>query len=200
MNWLLLVAAFLIGGIPVGFLLVRWKTGRDVREAGSGNIGATNVHRAAGRAAGTATLVLDAIKGYMAVWLMWKLGGASLGWACAAAIAVMLGHVYTPFLGFKGGKGVATFSGAFLFLAPAAIAAVFVVFAVTVAITRMISLGSILGALTFPLAVWLIQRPDWPLLAASVACCALVLYRHLENAGRIHAGTERVFTWGGTRG
>ncbi|MDQ6676924.1 MAG: glycerol-3-phosphate 1-O-acyltransferase PlsY [Acidobacteriota bacterium] len=200
MNWLILIAAYLIGGIPFGYLLVRWKTGADVRTAGSGNIGATNVHRAAGPAAGIATLALDAVKGYFAVWLMWKLSGASMGWASASGVAVMLGHVYTPFLGFKGGKGVATFLGAFLFLAPAATAAVFVVFAAAAAMTRIVSVGSILGAITFPLAVWLIQRPDWPLMAASVACCALVLYRHLENAGRIHAGTERVFTWGGRRG
>ena len=193
MTLLSLVLAYLIGGIPVGFLLVRWKTGRDVRASGSGNIGATNVHRVAGRAAGLATLVLDAAKGYFAVWLTFRMSGGSMEWASAAAVCVMLGHVFTPFLRFHGGKGVATFLGAFSFLTPAAVGAVVVVFVVAVALLRMISLGSILGALTFPLAVWLIAQPGWPLLLAATLACALVLYRHRANAARIRAGTENRF-------
>ncbi len=199
MQWLLLPLAYLLGGIPFGFLLVKWKTGLDVRSQGSGNIGATNVHRAAGRLAGMATLFLDAAKGYLAVWLAFRLSGGSGAWAAAAAVCVMLGHIFTPFLGFKGGKGVATFLGAFLALAPAATAAVTVVFLVTLFFSRTISLGSILGGATFPLAVWLIGRPEWPLMTASILCCALVLWRHRENAQRIRNGTERVFAWGGIK-
>ncbi len=196
MNFAGLLLAYLIGGIPIGFLLVKLKTGQDVRATGSGNIGATNVHRAAGKFAGIATLVLDAAKGFLGVWAVYKISGGSVAWASAGAVAVMLGHIFTPFLQFKGGKGVATFLGAFLFLAPGAIAAVTLVFVAAVALLRMISLGSILGAVCFPLAVWLIVQPEWPLMIAAIVCSLLVLFRHAENAKRIHAGTERVFQWG----
>lgn len=199
MEWLSLLVAYLLGGVPIGFLLVRWKTGQDVRTHGSGNIGATNVHRAAGRVAGVATLVLDAAKGYLAVWLAYRMSGGSTAWASAAAVCVLLGHIFTPFLRFKGGKGVATFLGAFLFLAPGATLAVTLVFLVTLAALRMISLGAILGGITFPLAVWLISQPAWPLMSASLVCCALVLWRHRDNAKRIHEGTERTFAWTGKR-
>lgn len=199
MEWLSLLVAYLLGGVPIGFLLVRWKTGQDVRTHGSGNIGATNVHRAAGRVAGMATLVLDAAKGYLAVWLAYRMSGGSTAWASAAAVCVLLGHIFTPFLRFKGGKGVATFLGAFLFLAPGATLAVTLVFLVTLAALRMISLGAILGGITFPLAVWLISQPAWPLMSASLVCCALVLWRHRDNAKRIHEGTERTFAWTGKR-
>jgi len=198
-EWLSLLVAYLLGGVPIGFLLVRWKTGQDVRTHGSGNIGATNVHRAAGRVAGVATLVLDAAKGYLAVWLAYRMSGGSTAWASAAAVCVLLGHIFTPFLRFKGGKGVATFLGAFLFLAPGATLAVTLVFLVTLAALRMISLGAILGGITFPLAVWLISQPAWPLMSASLVCCALVLWRHRDNAKRIHEGTERTFAWTGKR-
>ncbi len=199
MEYLSLLIAYLLGGVPVGFLLVKWKTGQDVRAQGSGNIGATNVHRAAGHAAGIATLILDAAKGYLAVWLAYSMSGGSFAWASAAAVCVMLGHIFTPFLQFKGGKGVATFLGAFLFLAPGATAAVTLVFLAALLSMRMISLGSILGAVTFPLAVWLIAQPGWPLMTAAIICCALVLWRHSENIQRIHNGTERIFTWAGQR-
>lgn len=199
MEYLSLLIAYLLGGVPVGFLLVKWKTGQDVRAQGSGNIGATNVHRAAGRAAGIATLILDAAKGYLAVWLAYRMSGGSFAWASAAAVCVMLGHMFTPFLQFKGGKGVATFLGAFLFLAPGATVAVTLVFLAALLTMRMISLGSILGAVTFPLAVWLIAQPGWPLMTAAIVCCALVLWRHSENIQRIHNGTERIFTWAGQR-
>ena len=199
MDWLSLLIAYLLGGIPVGFLLVKLKTGQDVRTQGSGNIGATNVHRAAGQAAGIATLLLDAAKGWLAVWIAYRLSGGSVAWSSAAAVMVMLGHIFTPFLQFKGGKGVATFLGAFLFLAPGAVAAVILVFLVAVWFLRMISLGSILAAATFPLALWLIAQPSWPLMAASVLCCLLVLFRHQQNIRQIHNGTERMFTWGAKR-
>jgi glycerol-3-phosphate acyltransferase PlsY len=197
MNLLAIAAAYLLGGIPFGYLLVKWKTGSDIRAAGSGNIGATNVHRTVGTAAGILTLILDAAKGYLAIWLAAKVSGNDPVWMSAAAVAVMLGHIYTPFLHFKGGKGVATFTGAFLFLTPLALAAIVVVFAATVAATRYISLGSITGAITFPLAVWLLQRPTFPVLLAALIAAALVLYRHRDNILRLHEGNERVFSWKG---
>src|SRR5512133_2496118 len=111
-----LVIAYLLGAIPFGYLLVRWKTGTDVRSQGSGNIGATNVLRTTGRAAGIVTLLLDIGKGYFAVWLADRLTGGNPTWMSAAAVAVMIGHAYPVFLAFQGGKAVASFVGAFLYL------------------------------------------------------------------------------------
>ena len=104
-----LLIAYLLGAIPFGYLLVKWKTGADVRTAGSGNIGATNVMRTTGRAAGIVTLLLDIAKGYAAVWIAGRLTGQDVLWMSLAALAVMAGHAYPVFLGFKGGKAVASF-------------------------------------------------------------------------------------------
>jgi glycerol-3-phosphate acyltransferase PlsY len=193
---LILAAAYLIGAIPFGFLLVRWTTGADVRTAGSGNIGATNVLRTTGRAAGVATLLLDIGKGYLAVWLAERLSGGSPGWTAAAALAVMAGHAFPVFLRFRGGKAMASFVGAFLRLTPLPLLAVLVVFVVVVAWTRYISMGSIVGAGTFPLGVWLISQPPWPVVAAAVLAGGFIIYRHSSNIKRLHAGTENVFRFG----
>ena len=136
MPALALVAAYLIGAIPFGFLLVKWKTGGDIRASGSGNIGATNVLRTTGWMAGAATLILDIAKGYLAVWLAGYLTGGSETWMPAAALAVMAGHAFPVFLGGKGGKAVASFVGAYLCLTPIPLLATLVVFAVMVAATR----------------------------------------------------------------
>jgi acyl phosphate:glycerol-3-phosphate acyltransferase len=191
-----LLIAYLLGDIPFGYLLVRLTTGRDVRAYGSGNIVATNVLRTTGRAAGVATLLLDIGKGYLAVWLEGRLTGASLPWMSAAALAVMLGHSYPILLRFRGGKAVASFVGAYLCLTPVPLAAVLVVFVVMVAWTRHISMGSIVGAGTFPLAVWLIEHPPGMVVAAAILSAALIIYRHRENIARLRAGTESVFTFG----
>jgi len=194
---LALAAAYLIGSIPFGFLLVKWKTGADVRAAGSGNIGATNVLRTTGRGAGIATLLLDIAKGYGAVWLTAYLTQNNIEWMSAAAIAVMAGHAFPVFLRFKGGKAVASFVGAFLYLTPLALAAVTVVFVAAVAYSRYISLGSVLGAGTFPLAVWLIEKPPLAVVAAAVLAGGFIVYRHRANIQRIRAGTEHRFSFGG---
>src|SRR5215475_3485431 len=163
MVLLALAIAYLLGAIPFGYLLVKWRTGDDIRDAGSGNIGATNVLRTTGRAAGIATLLLDIVKGYAAVWIAARLTGDSDLAMSAAALAVMAGHAYPVFLKFHGGKAVASFIGAFLYLTPLAIVSVLVVFLGLVAWTRHISMGSIAAAATFPLAVWLILQPSWPI-------------------------------------
>jgi glycerol-3-phosphate acyltransferase PlsY len=194
---LLVVAiAYLMGGIPFGYLLVRLTTGADVRRAGSGNIGATNVLRTTGRAAGVATLLLDGGKGYLAVWLAGRLTEHSPLWMAAAALAVMAGHAYPVFLRFKGGKAVACFVGAFLCLTPVALAATLVVFVVTVAWTRYISMGSIVAAATFPLAVWLIERPTFPVILAAFIAGGLIIYKHSNNMHRLREGHEHVFRFG----
>jgi glycerol-3-phosphate acyltransferase PlsY len=200
MNALLVLpVAYLLGAIPFGYLLVKWKTGRDVRASGSGNIGATNVLRTTGRLAGITTLVLDIAKGAAAVWLADLLTGGSTPWMSAAAVAAMAGHAFPVFLRFKGGKAVATFVGSFLYLAPLALAAVIVVFVATVAWTRFISLGSIVGAATLPLAVWLILHPPLSMVAAAAIGGAFIIYRHKENICRLRAGKEHVFSFAGRK-
>ena len=191
-----ILIAYVLGAIPFGYLLTRFTTGKDVRTEGSGNIGATNVLRAAGRGAAVITLLLDLGKGYAAVWIAGVLTDYSPGWMADAALAVMVGHAFPIFLGFKGGKSVATFTGAFLYLAPVPALAGVIVFVITVAATRYISAGSIVAAATFPLGLWLIEHPTLNELLAALIAAAIVVYRHKENMRRIHAGKEPVFRWG----
>jgi glycerol-3-phosphate acyltransferase PlsY len=200
MNILIALAlAYLAGAIPFGYLLVRWTSGRDVRSEGSGNIGATNVLRTAGRSVGVATLGLDIGKGIFAVWLAGRLTQGSDLWMSAAALAVMAGHAFPVFLKFKGGKAVASCVGAFLYLTPLPLAAVLVVFVVTVAVTRYISLGSIVAAGSLPLGVWLISHPPAPVTAAALAAGAFVIWRHKSNIERLRASTENKFSFGRRR-
>ena len=194
-----ILLAYLLGAIPFGYLLVKWRTGRDVRTMGSGNIGATNVLRTTGRAAGVLTLLLDIGKGYVAVWLAGRLSGNSATVMSAAALAAMLGHAYPVFLRFRGGKAVATFLGAFLRLAAPAILASLIVFVIVVWRTRYISMGSIVSSGTFPLAVWVIVHPPWVVVAAAAAGGAFIIWRHKENIQRLRAGTENVFSWKGRK-
>ena len=193
---LVLIAAYLIGGVPFGYLLVRLKTGRDVRALGSGNIGATNVLRTTGRGIAVVTLLLDIAKGWFAVWLAARFTDNSPVWMSAAAVVVMLGHAFPVWLRFKGGKAVASFIGAFLYLTPAPLLASLLVFVIVVAASRYISLGSMLAAGAFPFAVWLILHPDTPILLAAFAAGAFVVFRHHANLGRIRAGNENVFRFG----
>ncbi|MDR3699206.1 MAG: glycerol-3-phosphate 1-O-acyltransferase PlsY [Candidatus Sulfopaludibacter sp.] len=193
---LALLTAYLLGAIPFGYLLVKWKTGADVRSSGSGNIGATNVLRTTGRAAGVLTLLLDIAKGYLAVWIAGRLTEHSALWMSAAALTVMAGHAYPVFLKFHGGKAVASFVGAFLCLTPLPLAAILVVFVGTVIATRHISMGSIVAAATFPLAVWLILQPSIYVVSAAILAGAFIIYKHRSNIQRLHGGSEHVFRFG----
>ncbi len=148
---------------------------------------------------GVITLALDIAKGWSAVWIAAKLTGGSELWTSAAALAAMAGHAFPVFLGFKGGKAVASCVGAFLYLAPLPLAAVLVVFVVVVAVTRYISLGSMLAAGSLPVAVWLIAHPAWPITAAAVAAGAFVIWRHRANIDRLRAGNEHAFSFAGRR-
>ncbi|MDX2151073.1 MAG: glycerol-3-phosphate 1-O-acyltransferase PlsY [Bryobacteraceae bacterium] len=196
--YLLLVAAYLIGGIPFGYLLVRFTTGRDVRSLGSGNIGATNVLRTTSRALGILTLLLDVAKGWFAVWLMGRFTAQDPAWTSLAALAVLFGHAFPVFLKFRGGKAVASFIGAFLYLEPLPLFAVLLVFLAVVWATRFISLGSICAAGSFPFAVWMISRPPSPVLLAALIAGFFIVYRHRANIGRLRAGTENVFSFSRT--
>ncbi len=185
--------AYCLGAIPFGYLLVKLKTGADVRTAGSGNIGATNVMRTTGRGAGVLTLILDIAKGYVAVWIAGRLTDGDVLWMSVAAVAVMLGHAYPVFLGFKGGKAVASVVGAFLCLTPWALTAEIIIFVVIVVLTRHISMGSIVAAATLPLAVFMVARAPVPAVIAALVAGAFVIYRHSSNITRLRLGTESVF-------
>jgi len=195
--WLaLLVGAYLVGAIPWSWLIVRWKTGQDIREIGSGNVGATNAMRAAGRGAGAVALLLDIGKGVAPVLVARALDAPPLVASCAAALAV-LGHMYPVWLGFHGGgKGVATAAGALGALAPIPALLSAVVFVVVTALFRYVSLGSIAALVAFPLLVMaLASRGDAPrdtaFLVSSALVPALSVWKHRGNVRRLLAGTER---------
>lgn len=217
---LVLIFAYLLGSIPFGYLIVRARQGGDIRETGSGGTGATNVSRRAGKLAGVITLVLDALKGAVAVTIAsWIVGVPILGahtgphlqllggpgfslnaywWVAAAAVAVILGHVFPVWLGFRGGKGVATGVGVFLMLSPIAVALAGVTFVLIVWRTRYVSLGSILAAASIPLFVLLgnFIHPVVefaPLMTAATACASLIIFAHRANIRRLLEGTESRF-------
>jgi len=190
MTLLGLILAFALGGIPFSHLIGRLR-GVDLRSVGSGNVGATNLARAAGYGAGALGLFLDAAKGAVAVLLVRSLlgdGATPANQALAAALAVA-GHAFTPWLRFRGGKGVATGAGAFAVLAPPATLCALVIFAVVVAVGRMISLASVIAALALPVAAHLLGAPR-PVTLAAAAVAALVLLRHRDNLVRMVRGTE----------
>ncbi|HEX8844186.1 MAG TPA: glycerol-3-phosphate 1-O-acyltransferase PlsY [Pyrinomonadaceae bacterium] len=199
---LVLIAAYLLGSIPFGYLIVRAKEGADVRETGSGGTGATNVSRRAGKLAGIVTLLLDAVKGALAVLLARWLATDDFGvnwWVAASAVIAVFAHCFPVWLGFRGGKGVATGVGVFLSLYPLAVACAAAVFILVVVLTRYVSLGSILATAAFPLFVWLLSlyvRPVAdlaPILTAAMVGGALIILMHHANIGRLLTGTESKF-------
>ena len=176
-----------IGSVPFAWLLHLLATGRDLLREGSGNPGATNVERSAGPGWGAAALALDAGKGAVAVVVAWRWVGADAG--VSAALGAVLGHVFTPWLGGRGGKGVATAAGAYALVAPTAAGASFLVFALTVAVTRYVSLGSVLAAAALPIAVLFAGPGDRTAVVAAVIA-VVISWRHRENFARMRAGTE----------
>jgi len=192
--WLIPVAAYLLGSIPFGYLIVKMRRGTDVRASGSGNIGATNVTRVAGKTAGVATLLLDTGKGYVAVWLAMRWSHENIRWIMAAALAAIVGHMFSCWLGFRGGKGIATGLGVFLPISWQAVLAALVVWIVVVAFWRYVSLGSVVSAAALPILVYLFYAPGHaPPRAVSlgtVVIVILIIFKHRENIGRLIAGTE----------
>ena len=180
---------YLVGSIPFSYIVTRLKTGKDIRDMGSGNVGATNVLRTTGKGAGLLALILDVAKGAVAVGISYLAGGNERT-AAIAGFAAMIGHSYPVFLRFRGGKSVATGAGAFLLLAPLAILSSIGVFAAVVAIFRIVSLGSVLAAAAFPLFTWLYGARRGVVICGALAA-ALILYRHRSNIVRLIRGTER---------
>lgn len=186
----LIVIAYFLGSIPTGLLLAK-AAGVDIRSSGSGNIGATNVYRTLGRGVGVMTLVGDCLKGLVPVLVARHLALAD-PWLAGVGLAAFLGHVYTVFLCFKGGKGVATALGVFLGVSPLAVAGALLVFVGIVWKSRYISLGSITAAAVMPALVAVLDgRP--PLVLMAVLIAALVVWKHRENIQRLRAGVENRF-------
>jgi acyl phosphate:glycerol-3-phosphate acyltransferase len=194
--------AFLLGSIPTGYLVARAR-GIDIRQHGSGNIGATNVFRTLGKPLGIFVFVADALKGFAAVFAAGFVpadGPASEWLGIAAAVAVIAGHNYTPWLGFKGGKGIATSAGVLLALMPLAVAAMVAVWASLFTLTRYVSVASIGAAAVLPVAVWIMWQTstggNGPLFAFSLLISALAIWRHRSNIERLRQGTESRFERG----
>jgi len=194
---------YLSGSLPWGLWLGRAMRGVDVRALGSRNLGATNVYRSLGPAVGVPVLLLDMAKGALPTWLLpgWAWTASFPGgpeWCrLAVGLAAVLGHVFSVFVGFRGGKGVATTAGVLLALSPPALAAFMLVFAVTVAISRFISLGSILGAVAFAITLgWVAPHGvASPTFAFGVLLALLVIVRHRDNIVRLARGEERRFSF-----
>jgi acyl phosphate:glycerol-3-phosphate acyltransferase len=186
---LALAAAYLIGAIPVGFVVARLRGGVDIRRRGSGNIGATNVLRTLGPMAGALTLAGDVAKGYAAVAVARALDGPP-GVAALAAVLAVVGNCWPVYLGFRGGKGVATGLGALLALIPWAVLPAAAVWGVTTGASRYVSLGSVAACIALPVVAAFLGYPLHAVVAAA-AVGALIVWRHRDNLQRLRAGTER---------
>jgi glycerol-3-phosphate acyltransferase PlsY len=190
------LGAYLLGSIPTGFLVAKAK-GIDIRSVGSGNIGATNAMRVLGKPAGIFVLLVDAAKGFVACFLAFLFCAFCFGkdgdfeyFTVIAGIFAVLGHNYTCWLKFKGGKGIATTAGVYLALAPWPLLIALVVFFLAAALTRYMSVGSIAGAIALPAAVWISQPHNYFLGVVTTALGALAIYKHKSNIQRLMAGTE----------
>jgi glycerol-3-phosphate acyltransferase PlsY len=198
--WGLVVLGYFLGSIPFGYLLVRAKGGGDIRQIGSGNIGATNVARTSGWAVGIATLLLDAAKGSAAVWIAGHFSGGSIRIMMFAGLAAIVGHVFPIWLQFQGGKGVATALGVFLAICWPAAAASVVLFILVALFYRYISLASISAAASLPLFIYILYAPRHAPPSAVSVCTLLatviVVAKHRDNIERLLAGTEPRFEMG----
>lgn len=197
----IVVFAYLLGSIPVGYLLVRIFRKQDIRTFGSGNIGATNVLRSGGKGLGAATFILDTFKGYTAVFLAALVaphllpGTPQRNVEALAALIAVLGHMFPVWLRFRGGKGVATGFGVFLYAAPIAALASITLFIVILLLTRYVSLASILGAASFPVFAWFTVSGPKPafFIAVQIAVASLIILKHHPNIRRLLTGTEHRF-------
>ena len=194
------VASYLLGSIPFGVLFTRLFGGGDVRKVGSGNIGATNVARAAGPVAAILTLLCDFAKGAVPVWLAGRLSNERATWMMIAALAALLGHCFPIWLNFRGGKGVATAAGGFLVLCPAALVGSVMLFLIVLFFWRYVSLASISAAAAMPLLIYLLWAPHHapPLIVTfgALAAAVIIIFKHDANIQRLVQGEEPKFSLG----
>ncbi len=183
----MVILAYLLGSIPFSFVVSRWLGRVDIRFQGSGNIGATNVLRSAGLGYALLAVVGDIVKGMLAAWLGLLVGGVVLGAWCAAA--AVIGHCWPVYLQFRGGKGVATSAGVLLVLTPRVFLALLVIFVATVAIFRIVSVGSLVAAIVNPVVIAVIYQ-SWPLIVMGAILSLIVIYRHHSNINRLRRGIE----------
>jgi len=195
--WLLVLFGYVLGSIPFGYLLVRAQSGGDLRAMGSGNIGATNVARTAGWPTGVTTLILDAAKGFFAVWLIGHFSDGNIRLMMYAGLAAILGHLFPVWLGFSGGKGVATALGVFLAICWPAAAVAVAVFVIVALFWRYVSLASISAAAALPLLVYVLyaprHAPPAAVSAGALLTGILIIIKHRGNIERLMAGTEPPF-------
>jgi acyl phosphate:glycerol-3-phosphate acyltransferase len=185
---LVISVCYLIGSVPFSYIFSRYLGGVDIRSRGTGNVGATNVLRTLGIKIALLSLLGDLLKGVLSAWLGLAVGGEGL--AAVGAVAVVAGHCWPIFLGFRGGKGVATSAGAILLLMPLIGVIMAVTFVTVIAVSRFVSLGSVCVAVLFPVLVLVMNEP-WQYLIMSLAMAGMVLFRHRTNIERLRNGTER---------
>ena len=201
MFFLILVGSYLVGAIPFSYIAGKLLKGIDLRDHGSGNLGASNTFRNLGAAAGAVVLILDVAKGYFPVFVAVRMADASgvpVHWlALSAGFAAIMGHMFSIYLKFYGGKGIATSAGAFLAISPYAMLASFSVFLIVFAAKRIVSLASLGGSVTLPVFVYLFDRLDlspshWSYTVVTVALVLVIIYKHRSNIRRLAGGNEPV--------
>jgi glycerol-3-phosphate acyltransferase PlsY len=185
----IVAAAYVLGSLPTAYLLVRLRTGDDIRSKGSGNVGGTNALRTAGWRVGVVVTLVDIAKGVIAVWLMQRFNPES-GWIAAALLAAVIGHCYPVWLGFAGGKGVATGFGVFLVIAPLSAVAALGLWIVVLLVGRRVALASMLASAGFPIILKLIDAPDLLTLGAVAGVSVIIILRHSSNIRRMLSGEE----------
>jgi glycerol-3-phosphate acyltransferase PlsY len=197
--WWVPVAAYAIGSVPFGYLIMRRAGQGDIRSVGSGNVGATNVARAAGMGAGALTFLLDAAKGALAVWLAARIADGSANWMMAAALGAMLGHIYPVWLAGRGGRGVSTGVGAFLLICWPAVTAAIIIWLMVMTVSRYVSLASIMAAASLPLLMYFLyapgHAPSYVVSGGTTAASLMIILKHRANIARLMNGTENRFTF-----
>ena len=197
--WWIPLAAYLVGSIPFGYLIMRQAGQGDIRSVGSGNAGATNVARVAGIAAGALTFFLDAAKGALAVWIAARVTGDSATWMVAAALGAMLGHIFPVWLSGRGGRGVSTGMGAFFLICWPAVTAAIAIWVMVVIVSRYVSLASIMAAASLPFLIYLLYAPGHPpsyfISGGTTLGSLMIIWKHRPNIARLMNGTESRFSF-----
>jgi len=193
MKYLVLIfSAYIIGSIPTAYIIGRLTKGIDIRNYGSGNVGATNAFRVLGKKLGILTLIIDILKGFLPVYFLnFLLKSNVLNLQLIAGLFLIIGHIYTIFLGFKGGKGVATAAGVFLAITPIQMFLTLIVFAIILKTTKYVSVGSIISAISYPIFIFIWDVSAISLKILSIAIALLIILKHKSNIVRLLNGSEK---------